>query len=73
MSKDKRPPYHRRITRPVPRPDLPPAEGSSPELTALDQDEVLTLMVCPCCDGERMVTPAKHAELRAMLERKESA
>lgn len=67
MSSDKRPPYHRRVTRPVPRAELPPPASTSPELEPIDQDEVLTLVPCPCCDGLAMVTPEKAADIVSRL------
>jgi hypothetical protein len=73
---DNRPPYHRRPTRPLPRAELaPPASSPSvapaapdrPEEVDIDEHvralrEAPTLVSCPWCHGEAMVTHEKRQE-----------
>lgn len=57
MSSDRRPPYHRRQTKPIPRVELAPI--SRPQIESDPEPE--TLVPCPCCDGEGMVSAEQYA------------
>ncbi len=47
---DKRPPYHRRTTKPIPRAKLPPPATNVPDEAAKHWDpNAITQEVCPCC------------------------
>lgn len=72
MSQD---PYgpKRRQTKPIPRVELPPTEGSAPDLAAAWGPEALTAEVCPCCracslcGGKGMVPQEIAAAYREQL------
>lgn len=51
---DKRPSYHRRQTKPLPRAELAPVSRPPPPP---DQDDIATKVRCPLCAGQGMVPP----------------
>jgi len=65
---DKRPPYHRRTTKPLPRAELAPVSTPSIEVSKEEETQVecphCHAFVCPCCHGQLVVSTATAAEWR---------
>ena len=79
---DRRPPYHRRPTRPLPReklapiaagdveapPETRPAIEEAKALARSAEDDIVTLARCPLCAGCGMVPPDVAAMFDALCE-----
>ena len=75
---DRRPPYHRRQTKPLPREELAPVAAAADTRPALEEtaalarassDDTPTMCRCPLCCGAGLVPPEIAATFETLVEK----